>query len=124
MMDDNQNPYMGAQSQSAGVTDVVTQLQNIVRQLTALVQAITGRVTFGSFTLSAAATTTITQPAVQSNSNIVPFPSNAAAATLMGSTKALSVSAKTAGTSFTVATASGVAAAGTETFTYIVSTPT
>lgn len=91
-------------------------------QLLQLLGALFPRTT-GTFTLAAAATTTITQPDVQSNSIIVPLPANASAATLMGSNKALYVSAKVAGTSFTVATASGVAAAGTETFQYYIITP-
>lgn len=111
-------------SQSAGATDVVTQLQNIVRQLASLVQAIKGRVTSGNFTLAAAATTTITQPAVQSLSAITIIPTNASAATLQGSAKALYISAKVAGTSFTVATANAAASAGTETFSYTINTPT
>lgn len=111
-------------NQTAGVTDVVTQLQAIVRQLTALVQAITGRVVSGTFTMTATSSLTITQPAVQSLSNIQLTATNAAAGTLQGSNKSLYVSAKVAGTSFTVTTASGVAAAGTETFSYTINTPT
>lgn len=111
-------------TQSAGVTDVVTQLQAIVRQLSALVNAITGRVISGTFTLTATASTTITQPGVQSLSTIQLIPTNAAAGTLQGSAKALYVSAKVAGTSFTVSTASGGNAAGTETFSYTIYTPT
>jgi hypothetical protein len=110
-------------TQSAGVTDVVTQLQAIVRQLTALVQAINGRVTYGTVTLAAAASTTVTQPAVKSNSVIQLTPTNAAAATLMGSNKSVYVSAIVAGASFTLTTASSTAA-GTETFNYTINTPT
>lgn len=78
----------------------------------------------GSFTLANAATTTIPQPAVTANCVIsTPIPTNAAAATLMGSNKSLYISAKTAGTGFTVATASGVAAAGSETFDYYIVVP-
>lgn len=72
----------------------------------------------GTFTLAAAATTTVPQPATLSTSNIALTPLNAAAATLMGSNKSLYISARTAGASFTVATASGAAAAGTENFGY------
>ena len=75
----------------------------------------------GSFTLSAAATTVVTNANVTSTSKIILVPTNAAAATLMGSAKALYISARTAGTSFTVATANAVAAAGTETFDYWIS---
>lgn len=72
----------------------------------------------GSFTLSAAATTTVANANTMPYSNIVFVPTNAAAATLMGSVKALYVSAKTQSTSFAVSTANAAAAAGTETFNY------
>jgi hypothetical protein len=72
----------------------------------------------GSFTLSAAATTTVTNANVYSDCKITLTPTNAAAATLMGGAKCLYVSAKTQGTSFAVTTGNGVAAAGTETFDY------
>lgn len=74
--------------------------------------------TVGTFTLAAAATTVVPQTATQSTSNITLTPTNAAAATLMGSNKALYISARTQGAGFTVATASAAAAAGTETFQY------
>ena len=110
-------------TQSAGATDIVTQLQGIVRQLTQLNKSFSGRVTSGTFTLTAAATTTITQPAVQALSTIALNPTNASAATLQGSAKALYYTI-VAGTSFTVHTANAVAAAGTETFSYTINTPT
>lgn len=109
-------PWQG-QSPSAGPQDVVIQLQGIVQQLSNLVAAIKGRVTFGTFKLSAGTSTTITQPAVQSNSTIDLNPTNAAAAALN-----TYISAIVAGTSFTVT--STTPAAGTETFTYTVNTPT
>lgn len=117
---------------TAGGTDIVTALQGIIRQiangnanlltLIAAIEAVFPRIT-GSFTLAAAATTTVTQPAITASSKVLLEPTNAAAATLMGSVKSLYVSALTAGTGFTVATASGGNAAGTETFNYIVSNP-
>jgi hypothetical protein len=112
-----------APTQSAGATDVVTQLQGIVRQLTALVQAISGRMVFGTFTMPVANTLTIVQPGIKSNSVVSITPTNASAATLMGSAKALFPTI-IAGTSFTVTTASGGNAAGTETFSYTINTPT
>jgi len=91
-------------------------------QLIAVMRAIFPRA-LGSFTLAAAATTTVAQPAVTGNCQVVLTPTNAAAATLMGSAKSLYVSAKVAGASFTVATASAASAAGTETFNYTVFIP-
>lgn len=108
---------------TAGATDVVIQLQGIVRQLTAWVQAFNGRLVTGTFTLSAAATTTVAQTAATATSVIQLTPTNAAAATLMGSVKSLYYTI-TPGTSFTVHTANGAAAAGTETFSYLIQTPT
>ena len=109
---------------TGGVTDAVTALQGIIRQLAAWVKAFQGRNTFGSFTMANAATTVVLQPAVAANSDISWTPTNAAAGTLEGSAKKLYRSAISPGISFTVATASGVAAAGTETFSYTISTPT
>lgn len=113
---------------STGLGDVNTQLklgnQNM-SQLIATIAAVFPRVTTitgGTFTLGAAATTTVAQPSTAANSVIIPFPTNAAAGTLMGSTKHLYISARTANTSFAVSTASGVAAAGTETFLYLLVT--
>lgn len=119
MQDSSSTPGQG----TAGVTDAVTQLQGIVRQLSNWVMAFTGRTIYGTFTLAAAATTVVTEPATKSNSFIQLTPTNASAGTLAGSAQALYVSAKTAGASFTVATAAGTNAAGTETFSYSLSTP-
>jgi hypothetical protein len=91
-------------------------------QFLQLLQAIFPR-TFGTFTMPAAATITVTQPAVSANSLVVPLPTNAAAAQLMGGTKHLYQSAVVAGTNFTFSTGSGVAATGGETFAYFILTP-
>lgn len=72
----------------------------------------------GTFTLTAAATLVVAEPSTTSASFIQLTPLNAGAATLMGSNKSLYISARTAGASFTVATASGVAATGGEQFQY------
>lgn len=77
----------------------------------------------GTFTMTATATLVVPNTSVAANSLVQLFPSNAAAATLMGGTRSLYVSALSAGVSFTVATASGVAAAGTETFSYNIVNP-
>lgn len=73
----------------------------------------------GYFTMSAASSKVISDTNVKSGSIMLPMPVNGPAATLMASAHSLYVSARTAGTSFTVATADGVSAAGTEKFEYI-----
>jgi hypothetical protein len=98
--------------------DLVSTQQNGVRYLGQLVlalQNLLSRAT-GTFTMPAAATSTITDTNVNSNSLIFLQPTNAAAATLQGSTKSLYISSVSSG-SFVVATASGSAAGG-ETFSY------
>lgn len=72
----------------------------------------------GTFTMAAAASKAVTETRVTSGSKIVLQATNAAAATLMSGASALYISATTAGTSFTVTTANGASAAGTETFNY------
>jgi hypothetical protein len=80
--------------------------------------------TTGTFTLAAAASTVVTQPAIKSTSVVQLTATNAAAATLMGSAKAPYVppSSYVPGASFTVFTASSTAA-GTETFSYAIFNP-
>ena len=77
----------------------------------------------GTFTLAAAATTTVANTDVQAGANIQLQATNASAATLQGSNKALYISAINPGVSFTVATASGASAAGTETLSYVAFNP-
>jgi parallel beta-helix repeat protein len=73
----------------------------------------------GTFTLGAAVTTAVSENRIATASaKIILTPTNAAAATLMGSAKCLYISAVTWDVGFTVATANAVAAAGTETFSY------
>ena len=112
-----------ATASASGISDIVTQLQGIVRQLTQLVKAINGRAIYGTFTMPTAASFTIVQPGIKSNSTVTLTPTDASAGTLMGSAKALYYTI-IAGTSFTVFTASGGNAAGTETFSYVINTPT
>lgn len=64
--------------------------------------------------------TVVSNNNVTTTSHITIVPTNAAAAALMNGSKSLYVSARVAGTSFTLTTADGTAAAGTETFTYII----
>ncbi len=66
------------------------------------------------------ATFVVTDALVTAACKITLTPTNAAAATLIGSAKCPYVSAKTAGASFTLSTASAGTAAGTETFDYAI----
>lgn len=116
-----------APAQGAGVTDVVIQLQGIIRQLQALTTAtnsvataIAGRVLYGNFTTTAAATVTVNTTGVQANSIVSIFPANATAATAFaGKSYSITISA---GTSFTVtfSTAPGTGLL----FNYTINTPT
>jgi hypothetical protein len=78
----------------------------------------------GTFTCAASANTVVSNNAIVSATGSISTinftPTNAAAATLMGSSKALFNSAKSDGISFTMTTADGAAAAGTETFSYMI----
>jgi len=74
----------------------------------------------GSFTAANNTDTTITNRATRADSVVTLMPTNDAAGTLQGSSKHLVVSARTLGASFVVSTADGVAAAGTETFEYLI----
>lgn len=97
-------------------------LRTAIQDMTAAFEAAFPRVT-GTFTLAAAATTVVPDAHVQANSIITPTAMNATAGTLQGSAKALYISARSVGASFTVATANATAAAGTETFSYTLVTP-
>ena len=108
---------------TAGITDLVNLLHGILTQLTNWVSAFNERLVYGTFTLGAAATTEVLQPAAQANSQISFTALNASAGTLMGSTESLYLSSINPGVSFTVATASGSNAAGTEQFQYKITTP-
>ena len=109
---------------AAGLDDIATNLQQsnqLMRQLISVISGLFPRAT-GTFTMAAAATKTVTDGNVTTSSYIPPpTPTNAAAATLIGSAKSLYVT--TASGSFVVTTANGVAAAGTETFQYAVFNP-
>jgi hypothetical protein len=102
---------LGNQNLSAQMQALITALASIFPQ----VSSITG----GTFTCANAATTTVLQPLVAANSFILLMPTNAAAGTLMAGATSLYLSARTANTSFAVSTANAGAAAGTETFLYV-----
>lgn len=103
-----------------GLNDISSKLQasnQIMGQLVQVVAALFPR-SIGTFTMAAGASKTITDANVTTGSYISLSPTNAAAGTLQGSAKCLYVTA--ANGSFTVTTASGVAAAGTEALSYAV----
>lgn len=85
-----------------------------------LAQAVNNIQASSTFTLGAASSTTVSDSRMQSSSFVSFTPANAAAATLDQSTKSLYVDTGSTvpGESFTVRTADGTAAAGTEIFLY------
>src|SRR6202012_344609 len=74
----------------------------------------------GTFTATAGTTSVVAQPAIQSQSTVSIIPTNSAASTLV-KTDGYFIT-QTVGTGFTVTF--GGSAAGTETFNYLVNTPT
>lgn len=113
------------QGGNINLEDVVTQLAMGVRatmQVNETLKAIT-RLSGGSFTMDAAATKAVSDTKVTANSRIILQATNSHAADLQAGAKALYISVKTAGTSFTVATQDGNAAVGDETFDYIIYNP-
>ena len=104
----------------AQLTDIATKLQisnQIAAQMLTLFTSLFPR-SFGTFTMAAASSKVVTDANVTTASFISLMPTNAAAGTLMGSNESLYVT--TASGSFTVTTAAGTAASGTENFSYVV----
>ena len=96
---------------------------NILKQLAQLTLAMTNAfpaVKRGTCKLAASASTTVPDPSVTASGRILLFPTNAAAASLMGGSGSLYLSSQIAAASFTVSTANAAAAAGTETFSYVI----
>lgn len=118
MADDFIGSLGGSQQGGANTNTTADQLRNqVLSQIATNLANSLPRIA-GTFTLGSAATTTVPQTATKSTSFITLTAMNASAATLMGSAKALYISAQTQGASFTVATASAANAAGTEQFSY------
>lgn len=109
-------------SLNKNISQLILGMQSNTNSIVSAIGGVTLKAS-GTFTCAAAATTTVTQTATQANSIILLMPTNAAAATLISGAQSLYVSARTANTSFAVTTASGVAAAGTETFAYALFNP-
>lgn len=108
------------------IDDVVSNLQNGVNnlgQLIKVIQQVFPRA-IGTFTLTAnSATTTVSQVSMVANGFPIWVPTNGTAALLEGSAKKLYLASVTAGTGFTLVTANGGTAAGTETFSYVAILP-
>lgn len=106
------------------VRPIINSLQAMNRNISELITAIKAifpRI-YGSFTMGAAATKTVTDSRVKVGAQIYLQPTNAAAGTLVGSVMCPYIDSVASG-SFVVKTASGAAAAGTETFNYLVINP-
>jgi hypothetical protein len=108
-----------------GIGDLVQVAQGISQTLGKINQQLQAlsRLSTGTFTMAAAATKVIADTSVAANSVVTLTPTNAAAGTLQQSTETLYISAISPGVSFTVATADGGSAAGTEQFSYLIYTP-
>jgi hypothetical protein len=74
----------------------------------------------GTFTCANNKDKAVSNTAVTANSKVFIMPTNAAAAALMAGINSLYVSALSVGASFTVTTGNADAAAGTETFNYLI----
>lgn len=109
----------------ASLTDIATNQKLLNQNMSLLVTTLQSIFrNYGTFTWNgAAATTVVTNAGVQATTQVLLIPTNAAAATLVGSNESPYVSARSVGVSFTLSTAAGTAAAGTETFFYILITP-
>lgn len=110
---------------TASIDDLASNQKYIIQNLSKIAQILQGLFgNTGTFTWNgAAATTVVANTSILANSQVLLIPTNAAAATLMGSNECPYVSSRSTGASFTVATAAGTAAAGTETFFYVVIPP-
>ena len=108
----------------AGQDDMLAQVSGHNSNMAKLISILSSRFALGAFTgtfaMPAAITKTVADTNVKANSIIIFVPTNTSAAQLQGSAKQLYVSAKAAGVSFDASTGSLVAAAGTETFSYVI----
>lgn len=122
-MTNGDNPFGDLQALITAVQTTGQNTNESLRLLGVILSALFLTRSVGTFTLGAAATTIVLNTEVQANSFPLLIATNAAAGTLMGSAKSLYLSARSVGASFTVATASAAAAAGTETFLYVLINP-
>lgn len=117
--------FMQAQSQQnkMDVSEVVTKLQNSNQSFGQLIKLLTGILprAQGNFTMTATASLVVVEPKCNTSSYVWLIPTNAAAGTLLGSNKNLFLTYQVG--TFTVTTASGIAATGAETFQYLLFNP-
>jgi len=106
---------MSDQAISQAAQAISTNLAAITQALQA---AFAGQANAGTLTMTATTSKIVTDSAASSSSLVMLFAQNAAAAALMGSAKSLYATSGSG--SFTVATADGTSAAGTEIFTYLI----
>ena len=111
------DPVAGGVDASA----IKASLDNIAQQMGQWVRAFNGRIIGGTFTLSAGTTTVVSQSSVAAGSIILWNATNATAA-LTERSFGLYISAKTAASTFSISCQGG-SAAGTETFNYVLFTP-
>jgi hypothetical protein len=109
--------------------DMVSKAQALIEQVAALRSvlgdAFANAYTVGTFTMPAANSSVISAPSVTANSVVFLSPINASAAALMAGASSLyhDRPSNIVGTSFTVDTADGNNAAGTEQFAYLLINP-
>jgi hypothetical protein len=107
-----------------GQDDMLAQVAGHNMNMSQLIKVMTNRFALsafsGTFNMTATATFTVTDANIKAASFVVFLPTNASAAQLQGSARQLYVSSKAAGVSFVASTGSAVAAAGTETFAYLI----
>lgn len=110
---------------TASLDDLSSNGKLMIQQLGAIVTALNGIFkNTGSFTWSTTTSTfTVNNSGIAANSQILLIPNNASAGTMLGSAKSPYVSSRAVGTSFTLTTAAGTNALGTEIFSYVVITP-
>jgi len=112
------------QSRGGGDIDMLAQANGLNANIGQLISVMKSRFALsafnGSFTMGAVVTQVIPDVNAKANSIIWLVADNAAAATMQATTKNAYVSAKAAGTSFTVATADGTAATGGQIFSYVI----
>lgn len=116
---------MADEPTNATIAQIVTQLANSNQNMSLLIQAVQAlaKISYGTITWTAASTVVVANTAVTANSVIVWAPTNASAGTLTAGATSPYLSARTAGASFTLATANAAAAAGGETYAFFLYNP-